>query len=236
MTKYLVLLYGDETLDPAPETPEFDAMMAGYAAFDEVAASATVGGEALLGNADCRTIRHDGGRVLITDGPFAETVEGLGGFYVFDVPTLDDAIELARQIPAALTGAVELRPMVEWFVGEPSGERWLATIQGPEGPGDVPNTPEWEAGAAAHGAFVTGAGAAVIAGGAIHPTTTATTVKVRDGELLVTDGPFSEAREVVGGFYVIGGDVDAATAVAQGIPVNDGGAVELRPIMAFEEG
>ena len=67
--------------------------------------------------------------------------------------------------------------------------------------------------------------------GALHPIDTTTTVRVRDGELLVTDGPFSESAEVVGGLYVLAApDVDAAVAVAAQIPVNPGGAVEVHPV------
>lgn len=247
--RYLVLLYGDESLNPQPGTPEFDADMAGYGAFDELAGAAIVAGEALNENAACRTVRHDGGKVRITDGPFAETVEGLGGVYVLEAPTLDDIIELCRHIPAVNYGAIEMRPMVEWFDRSAAsseagaglgpladGEvRYFATICGPQGPGDVPGTPEWDAGAEAHGKFAAEAGDAVTAGGAVQPPATATTVRVRDGELLVTDGPFAEAMEIVGGFYVLRGTPDAVADVAAKVPVNDGGAVELRPIIEMDD-
>ncbi|MGH2814742.1 MAG: YciI family protein, partial [Actinomycetota bacterium] len=68
-------------------------------------------------------------------------------------------------------------------------------------------------------------------GEALQPTATATTVRVRDGELLVTDGPYAEAMEIVGGFYMLRAAEGEAPAIASRIPVNDGGAVELRPIM-----
>lgn len=240
--RYLVLLYGDESLNPMPGTPEFDADMAGYMAFDEVAGGAIVAGEALNENAVCRTVRHDGGKVRITDGPFAETVEGLGGVYVIDAPTLDDMIELARHIPAVNTGGIELRPIVEWFdrtseVGDgPEGAtRYFATIQGPQGPADQPGSPEWDAGAAEHGKFAAEAGDVVLAGGAVQPPSTATTVRVRDGELLVTDGPYAEGMEVVGGFYVLRGLADVVADVAAKVPVNEGGAVELRPVIDMDE-
>jgi hypothetical protein len=60
------------------------------------------------------TVRVSDGRTLTTDGPFAETKEALGGFYLFEAPNLDDAIDVAARIPAArLGGAVEVRPLVE---------------------------------------------------------------------------------------------------------------------------
>lgn len=241
--RYLVLLYGDETEMAEPGLPEFDADMVAYAAFDELAGDAIVGGEALCGNETCRTVRHDGGSVRVTNGPFTETVEGLGGVYILDAPTLDDMIELARNIPAANDGAVEIRPMVQWFdrtaelppaTGAGDTVRYLATIHGPETKADEPGTSAWEEGAAAHQQFVAGAGELVTAGGAVQPVATATTVRVRDGELLVTDGPYSETMEIVGGFYILRTTEDQAPEVAARIPVNEGGAVELRRVMELD--
>jgi hypothetical protein len=235
--RYLVLLYGDEAKAAAPGTPEFEAMMAGYAAFDELAGEAIVGGEALQDSGTCRTIHHDGTEVRVTNGPFAETVEGLGGFYVLEAPTLDDVVELARHIPAVDDGAAEIRPLVQWFATSGAPEpgdgapRYLATIHGPETEADQPGSDAWDRGAAEHQRFVEGAGAAVQAGGAVQPAATATTIRARDGELLVTDGPYSEAVEVVGGFYVLRGREDEVTEVAARIPVNDKGAVQLRLVM-----
>ena len=76
---YLVLLGGDESLDPAPGTPEFDAMMAGYERFGELAGPTIRGGEALQPKATAATIRHGDGAPLVTDGPYAETTEAIGG-------------------------------------------------------------------------------------------------------------------------------------------------------------
>jgi hypothetical protein len=237
--RYLVLLYGDETQSPAEGTPEWDALLAGYSAFDELAGEAIVAGEALHDNASCRTIRHDGAAVRITAGPFAETVEGLGGFYVLDAPTLDDLVEVVCNIPAANDGGIEVRPMVEWVDRGPrpiaDGEvRYLATIHGTETAAEEPGTPGWEGGAAEHGRFGEMAGDALRAAGAVHPTGTASTVRVRNGEVLVSDGPYAEAMEVVGGFYVLQGDAAGVADLATGIPVPEDGAVELRPIMELD--
>jgi hypothetical protein len=239
--RYMVLLYGDESTATAPGTPEWETEMAGYMAFGELGGEAILGGEALEPTSTCRTIRHDGGRVTVSDGPFAESVEALGGFYVLDVPTLDDAIELVRHIPATHQGGSEIRPMVEWFdraadVGAaPEGSaRWVASIHGTETAADQPGSPGWDAGAEQHGQFAAKAGDAILAGAALQPTVTATTVRVRHGELLVTDGPYAEAIEVVGGFYVLRGTVDEVVEVAGHIPVNDGGAVQLQPIMELD--
>jgi hypothetical protein len=240
IVRYVVLLYGDDSQLAEPDNPDKQEQMAGYAAFAELAAGALVGGDALHSRATAHTIRHDGGQVTVTDGPFAESVEGLGGFYVLDAPTLDDAIELVRHIPIVHHGGGEIRPAVEWFDrsselgAAPAGSaRWLATIHGPETESDVPGSSGWDAGMESHGQFAAKAGDALVAGGAVQPTTTATTVRVRDGELLVTDGPYAESMEVVGGFYVVQGTADAAIELAGHVPVNDGGAVQLQQIMEF---
>jgi hypothetical protein len=232
--RYLALLGGEESASPAPGTPEFDTMMQGYMRFGEAAADAIVGGEALREAATATTIRHGDAEPLVTAGPYAETVEALGGLYVLEADTLDDAIELARQIPAAHSGWVSLRPMVEWFdkgseAGTAERPRHVAFIYGKEAEGDQPDTPAWNEGLAAHQRFMDAVGDAVRAGGAVHPIATATTVQVRDGDVIVTDGPYAESAEVVGGFYVLrASDRDTAVAVARQIPAE---AVELRPTM-----
>ena len=113
--RYLALLGGDESLQPGPGTPEFDAVLERYWQFHEKNDEAILAGEALQPSITATTVRHRDGQPLVTSGPFAETVEALGGFYVLEAETLDDAIELARQIPAASDGWVAVRPMVEWF-------------------------------------------------------------------------------------------------------------------------
>lgn len=234
---YLVLLYGDETAAAQPGTPEFDAEMAGYVAFGELAEKAIRGGAALHLTDQARTIRHTGGTVTVTDGPFAETTEALGGYYVLEADDLDEVIELVRHIPAtaAPNGGSEIRPlvMVESRIESEADLKgtWLATMHGGETAADQPGTPEWDAGAAAHGAFAEVAGDAIREGGAVAPAASATTVRVRDGEVVVSDGPYAEGTEVVGGYYVLAGPPERALDLAKQIPVNPGGAVEIRPVM-----
>ena len=237
--RYLTLLYGREEDNPEPGTPEFDADMAGYMRFDEVAGTAIVSGEPLQGTTTVVTVRPGDGAPLVTAGPFAEGAEAIGGFYVLETGTLDDAIELVQQIPAVHNGTIELRPLVEWFArddvssaGNGGALRFLALIQDLPGASDVPGTAEWDAGAAAHGRFGEAAGDAVLAGGALHPADTATTVRVRDGEAILSDGPFAETAEVVGGVYLLAAPtVEAAAELAARIPVGAKGAIELIPIM-----
>jgi len=236
---YLVLLYDTEANATTPGTTEFEAEMAGYLAFGELGGAAIVGGEALLPSELSRAIRISDGDVSVTDGPFTEAAEVLGGYYVLDVPTLDDAIELVRHIPATATGSSEIRP-IEMLMPPSDGalpdgaQRYVATIHGTATEADVPGTDAWTERVAEHGRFLEGAGAAVAGGAAIHPSTTASTVRVRDGELLVTDGPFAEGAEVVGGFYLLTATPDAVVDVAAGIPTPQDGGIDVRPIMELD--
>jgi hypothetical protein len=235
--RYLALLGRDEATMPEPGTGEFAELMAGYADFGERNAGAIVGGAALHTADTAVTIRAGDGGPLVTDGPFAEVTEAVGGFYVFEAESLDDAIELARQVPATQIGWAVLRPMVGWWdytdagdAGGLSGDRYMALMYGKETPADTPDTAEWDAGAAEHDRFIRDAGGAVLAGGALHPLHTSTTVRVAGDEVLVTDGPYTEVAEVTGGFYVLrAGSREEAVTLAAAIPTS--GPVEVRPIL-----
>ena len=234
--RYLVLLYGDEATMPQPGTPEGDADMAAFEAFDALAGESILGGEALGPAATARTIRLDAGEVRITEGPYAETTEVLGGFFVVEVPSLDDAIALAEHIPVVDYGSIEIRPIVEWHGRDvPAGvPRFVATIHGPETEAEDPGSAAWDAGAAEHGAFGASAGSALVGAAAVHPTRTATVVRRREGSVQVTDGPFAEGAEVIGGLYVLAGSESEVVALAREVPLPEGGAVEVRPALVFD--
>jgi hypothetical protein len=115
--RYLALIYGNENADPVPGTSDFDTVMKEYMAFGEEAGAAGViagGGEALQPTATATTVRVENGQTLTTDGPFAETKEQLGGFYLLDVADLDEAIAWAAKIPGAWHGRIEVRPVVDF--------------------------------------------------------------------------------------------------------------------------
>lgn len=114
--QYMMLIYHDEKAQAAMGEEEVNEQMAGYNAFtEEVRERGTlVSGEALHPTSAATTVRVRDGRVLTTDGPFAETKEQLGGFYILDCENLDEAIELAAKIPGARGGSIEIRPIVVW--------------------------------------------------------------------------------------------------------------------------
>lgn len=114
--RYVTLIYVNSQASAAMTEIERGAEMAAYAAYTEEMGKRGVmlGGEPLAPPTSATTVRVRGGKVLTTDGPFAETKEHLGGFYVFQCKDLDEAIEIASKIPDALTGSIEIRPILEW--------------------------------------------------------------------------------------------------------------------------
>jgi hypothetical protein len=114
--KYALLIYGAEADYPGPESPESAQMMEAYASFtQEISAEGfNLGGEALESVNTATTVRVRDGEVLTTDGPFAETKEQLGGFYLIEAEDLDAAIAVAARLPGSWHGSVEIRPVWVW--------------------------------------------------------------------------------------------------------------------------
>jgi hypothetical protein len=112
--RYLALIYAQEHGE-FREVADVGAVHAGHMAFGEEAGAAGVlgGGEALQDTGTATTIRDVDGKDVITDGPFAETKEQLGGFYVLDVADLDEALRWAAKIPHP-GGCIELRPVIDF--------------------------------------------------------------------------------------------------------------------------
>jgi hypothetical protein len=114
--KYLVMIYSDEAADARRPASEQDAEMQNYFAFTSDIRDAGVykGGEALHPTSTATTVRVREGKIGTTDGPFAETKEQLGGFYLLECKNLDEAIQWAAKIPHASIGCVEIRPVVDF--------------------------------------------------------------------------------------------------------------------------
>ncbi len=113
--RYALLICGDENAMLAASPEETAAMMAGYEAFGEEMVNRGVlrGGERLRPTTDAATVRVVDGDAVVSDGPFTETKEQLGGFYLVECEDLDQAIEVASKIPAARHGSIEVRPIRE---------------------------------------------------------------------------------------------------------------------------
>jgi hypothetical protein len=114
--KYLCLIYDEEKKMSGMPKSEFDAMLGEYGAFSESVRKSGhyLGGEALQPVNTATTVRVRNGKVSTTDGPFAETKEQLGGYYLIEARDLNDAIQVASRIPSARLGSIEVRPIMDF--------------------------------------------------------------------------------------------------------------------------
>jgi len=112
--KYMCLIYSAQDAGPQPGSPEFGAYIGAYQEFSKLTEEkgVFVTGEALQPVQTATTVTLESGKTETTDGPFAETKEVLGGFYVLDCKDLDEALEYAAKIPTAKHGRIEVRPVM----------------------------------------------------------------------------------------------------------------------------
>lgn len=226
--RYMMLIYGAE--DCWTEAERRDCMIESMGLCDQLAAAGKYIDSAPLEPAvTAATLRVRDGRPFVTDGPYAETTEQLGGFYVLDLADLDEAIAVAGRLPPAKKGTVEIRPMAT-LDGLPPGKphapgsgavpHLLMLYQDKTKPPAVPPADKAAAVAAVLGLTreLDEAGAYVSAS-PLHPAETATCVRVRDGRRLITDGPFAETNEVLAGYFLIRvGSREDALRVAARLP------------------
>ena len=114
--RYMCLIYENETLAAQRSEEENNKNFEAYFAFSKVVREAGVmeGGDPLLESNTATTVRIRNNKVTHTDGPFAETKEQLGGYYILNCKDLDEALGYAAQIPGAKHGSVEVRPIMEF--------------------------------------------------------------------------------------------------------------------------
>ena len=123
--KYLCLIYDEEKKLAAMPKSEGDAFMGEYFAFTEGIKKSGhyLGGNALQPVAAATTVRVRNGKVSTTDGPFVETKEQLGGFYMIDAKDLNEALQIASRIPSARFGGVEVRPVIDFSAEQAKREQ-----------------------------------------------------------------------------------------------------------------
>jgi hypothetical protein len=111
--KYLCLIYDAESTQDAMSPTDLGAFMGEYGTFtkDIIASGNMISGEELQPVHTATTVRVRNGKLSTTDGPFAETKEQLGGFYLIEARDLNEAIQIASRIPSARTGSIEVRPI-----------------------------------------------------------------------------------------------------------------------------
>ena len=111
--KYMLLIYGNEAASQTASKAQVEEMMGAYHAYTEALdkAGVRVDGNRLQRSGSASTVRVANGKTQVLDGPYAETKEQLGGYYMIDVPDLDAALSWAARCPAASHGTVEVRPI-----------------------------------------------------------------------------------------------------------------------------
>lgn len=243
--KYMLLVYSPENAWSPEEWSKCVETSMGICR-EMAAKGQLISAAPLLPVATGTTVRMREGQRLITTGPFAETIEQLGGYYIIDVDNLDDAIAIAGRLPPAAKGTVEVRPLFklqglpeeklspEFTAHDSSLNKFMFLCYDDE--------EAWRnAGREAHHAamleavelthWLDGRGQ-YLSASPLHPIATATSVRVRNGQRLVTDGPFAETREVLGGYYVIlAKDQSEAVEIAARHSGARVGAVEVRQVV-----
>jgi len=199
-------------------------------------------GAALAPVREAATVRVRDGEVLVSDGPFADTKEQVAGYDVIECSSVDEAVEVAAKHPVAPFGAVEVRPFqpVGWWASEDrqgpaKGTRYLLIHcfdQTAEASAAAGGAARGSPAARAQRAWdaQTDALGVKLGGGGLRPAREARTVRVRDGEVLVTDGPFAETKEQIAGLNVLEcASLPEAIEVTSRHPIASIGTCELRP-------
>jgi hypothetical protein len=232
--KYMFLLTGDEAKLAGIRPEVAGRGLAMHQALQRDLGDRFVDGHRLRPSAEARTVRPRGQEWLVSDGPFAETREQLGGYYLIEAASLDEAVEWCKRLPPpiahfevrpAMTGANwrgPLRGKHRYMLLLVASRERLARLSQEQVFRSIDHHYELSLELAARGRFVSSRG--------LGPDSGSRTLSLRDGECVVTDGPFAETREVVAGYFVVACDsmdeaVEIAKALCFGID-----AVEVRPI------
>ena len=133
--RYAILIYDENTANPSPEPPDpavWGEVMQAYNAYTDMLKERGhyLGGEALEPVTTATTVRIKDGQRITTDGPFAETKEGLGGFYLVEARDLDEALDLAAQCPGARFGSIEVRPVDDFSDAEQAAQQSVGASAG----------------------------------------------------------------------------------------------------------
>jgi hypothetical protein len=241
---YVLLIYSAENRLRTDE--ERSSNMKAYVEFSrDLAASGRMGDAAPLDPiTTATTVRIRGGKRVVTDGPFAETREQLGGYYVVKTKDVDEACDIAEKIPDAHGGSIEVRPVLDLGPagvdqGSPAksasdDKEYILLIHEDENVwkdfGDKARSEMFER----YGHFTRSIieKGQYVAGAPLVSASKAKTVRVPADKRIITDGPFAETREQLGGYYrVRAANLDVALDIAARIPAAETGSIEVRPVM-----
>lgn len=190
------------------------------------------GGAPLHGDAEGVRVSARGGRLSVTDGPFAEAKEIVAGYFAIDAATREEAIALAARCPALRSSSVLLQVHAapdRDVVGPGDGRQYMLILYASPDLSD-PDGSKYREMIAFDNALK--AEDAYVESASLPSDPKPARLATRAGRLEITDGPFAEAKEVVGGYFVVAAkDRDAATALAARCPHARWGAIEVREIM-----
>jgi hypothetical protein len=196
-------------------------------------------GARLRPTADATTIKIRDGELIITDGPYAETKEQVAGYDLLECASLDEAVRLAGRHPSSWTGGIEVRALPDSAPAVPLPKpaegkiRYVMLVC--TDPAVDPREFDRAEPVGPWVAEMDGRGVRLY-GSELEPPASARTVRVRDKNAIVTDGPFAETKEQIAGFDVLDcTDLDEAIEVAGGHPMARLGILEVRPFWPFEE-
>jgi hypothetical protein len=243
---YALLIYASEARFGQLSQEQQGKLFADYGQYtkDLMATGKAQPGAALEPSHTATSVRVRDGKTLLSDGPFAETKEQLGGFYIFKSDNLDEVVSWASKIPDAVHGTIEIRPLPDMKGAPPypptapkpadAKKEYLLLIYEPESL--WVNMSEAKKGEI-FGKYFAFSGelrkaGLFVDGAALTPTMASKSVKLREGKRLVSDGPFAETKEQLGGYYRIWAkDLDHAVALSKKIPAIETGTIEIRPVM-----
>jgi hypothetical protein len=248
--KYMLLIYSAE--NGWTEEEREQCMRKSMAVCDELEATGQwIASSPLHSVTTATCVRVRQGHIQVTDGPFAETTEQLGGYYVIDVTDRDEAIAIASRLPPAMKGTVEIRPLLPLpeSLSLPAGEEGHDTPAGGDQPRDYIVLLYSEAGAWPPKEHAVALAESIelchelhaerqfLAAAPLEPPETAVCVRVRNGIQMVVDGPFTETKEQLGGYFLVRvANLDEAIAIAARIPGARRGTAEIRPLFPLPTG
>ncbi len=242
--KYMLLVYSDENAWTQQEWTQCTVDSTAVC-HDLQAKGQFVAASPLHPVATAASVRVRNDQTLVIDGPFAETTEQLGGFFIIDVPDLDEAIAVAGRLPAAKKGTVEVRPIFpldglppdnftpDHQASERHGARYMMLCYDDEAAWDAvgPAALRSAMQEAVQLTLRLYARRQYLSAAPLQPVSMATSVRIRGGRRLVTDGPFAETREFLGGYYLIlAKDLNEALSIAAQHPGARVGTVEVRRV------
>lgn len=243
---FLFLIHASEARFAKLTEAERGAHFGAYGAYTKelMATGKASPGAALLPSTAATTVRVREGRTLLTDGPFAETKEQLAGFYGFTTDSVEEALHWASRIPDAAHGTIEVRtlpdrtppgalPPIAARPADAKQEYLLLIVEDDEAWTSLAEADQRAMFARYFGVTKGLREAGLYLGGSgLTPAKTGKNVRVRDGKMLVSDGPFAETKEQLGGYYrMVARDLDQAVSYAKQLPAAEKGAVVVWPVM-----